>query len=97
MQKIDITTALNEVRVFTEITTVYGIPSTLFVSGLVMSVMNLINMPLPIGAAMAVLMMGCLYQIHTDDPKALAAWFSVLFSPKKFCGGIRQSASVVFI
>jgi hypothetical protein len=95
MEKID--QALYEVRVFTEVSTMWGIPSTLFMGLVVMSIMTLLEMPWFIGLAMTVLMFSAFYELHKDDPKALSAWFSILFSAKKFSAAVRRVDAVVFI
>jgi hypothetical protein len=95
MEKID--QALYEVRVFTETTTWWGIPSTLFIGAAAITALTLFELPWYVAMTVGTILFITLYFIHEKDPKGLTAWLSIVKSPKQFSAEIRQADSIHFL
>jgi hypothetical protein len=66
--------ALQEVRVFSEVPLIFGLPSKLFVGGLVMSGAMALMVAWYIGLVVGGIYFGVMFAIHADDEKGLQAW-----------------------
>jgi hypothetical protein len=66
--------ALQEIRVFSEVPLIFGLPSKLFVGGLVMGGAMALMVAWYIGLTIGVIYFGVMFAIHAEDDKGLQAW-----------------------
>ena len=73
-----IETLLTTQRVFTHDTTLFGLPTLVFVLGIALMFTTFFLLEKVLGVVLGMLYFKLMYAIHEDDPKALQVWIHAL-------------------
>ena len=76
------TDALQHVQIFNDEGLTYGIPTTIFWGGVVLSLTFSFILKWYVGIAFGFVYFLAMYEIHKDDPKALEAWLDAAKSKR---------------
>ena len=73
-----IESALSTKRVFTHDTTLFGLPTSVFILGIALMFTTFFLLEKVLGIILGILYFKMMYTIHEDDPKALQVWIHAL-------------------
>lgn len=65
-------------RVFTHDTTLFGLPTSVFILGMALALTTFFLLEKVLGVVLGILYFKIMYIIHEDDPKALQVWIHAL-------------------
>lgn len=77
-EKEEFSKGLTEVSVLSNQETTYGLPSTIFVAGFILTVGFMVILPWYIGVLFGVVYFYVMYSIHETDLRAIDAWVRAL-------------------
>ena len=70
--------ALTTKRVFTHDTTLFGLPTSVFILGVALMFTTFFLLEKVLGVVLGILYFKMMYAIHEEDPKALQVWIHAL-------------------
>lgn len=89
--------ALAEVKILSGIDTVYGLPRKIFIFTIGMGVIGIYAMHWFIGLIFAGAVMGVMFSIHADDPRAVDVWLRAFRRADRWSAGLCRKREVVFL
>lgn len=90
--------ALRDSSVINDDGLLFGLPSTIFIGGVALSIVFIFMLHWAVGAVFGVVYFLAMYGIHEEDPKALRGWMNAALSRRKdaWSGGVHKGRKVYF-
>ncbi|EPJ43005.1 MAG: hypothetical protein OFPII_44010 [Osedax symbiont Rs1] len=88
----------DDIRVLSEINTIFGIPSKYFIPAILASAGFVFGVNWIFGIAFGFFIITGLHRLHMDDPEGLLAWITRLSTRhKNFVGGQKTGLRIILI